>query len=92
MAEVVGRNARFMQGPDSDPEAIAELRDAVRTGRATVVELINLRKDGTRFWNQVGCFFLEHSRRVVEHSTACVHASLQLHHMSELTLHKQTLQ
>ncbi|CAL8464108.1 g3643 [Coccomyxa elongata] len=51
--EVVGRNARFMQGPDSDPEAIAELRDAVSNGRATVVELINLRKDGTRFWNQV---------------------------------------
>ncbi|BDA49232.1 probable signal transduction histidine-protein kinase BarA at N-terminal half [Coccomyxa sp. Obi] len=53
MNEVVGRNARFMQGPDSDPEAIAELRDAVSNGRATVVELINLRKDGTRFWNQV---------------------------------------
>nr|AML77241.1 putative LOV domain-containing protein [Coccomyxa subellipsoidea] len=53
MGEVVGRNARFMQGPDSDPEAIAELRDAVRRGRATVVELINLRKDGTRFWNQI---------------------------------------
>ncbi len=52
MGEVVGRNARFMQGPDSDPEAVAELRDAVRTGRATVVELINLRKDGSRFWNQ----------------------------------------
>lgn len=52
MAEVVGRNARFMQGPDSDPDAIAELRDAIAAGRATTVELINLRKDGTRFWNQ----------------------------------------
>lgn len=60
MNEVVGRNARFMQGPDSDPEAIAELRDAVSNGRATVVELINLRKDGTRFWNQVH-IYLHHS-------------------------------
>ena len=56
MQEVVGKNPRFMQGPDTDPGAIAELRDAVENGRATVVELINHRKDGTRFWNQVRCF------------------------------------
>ena len=52
MAEVVGRNARFMQGPDSDPAAVAELRDAVACGRPTVVELVNHRKNGSKFWNQ----------------------------------------
>lgn len=52
MAEVVGRNARFMQGPDSDPAAVAELRDAVSCGRPTVVELVNHRKNGSKFWNQ----------------------------------------
>ena len=52
MAEVIGRNARFMQGPDSDPAAVAELRDAVQCGRPTVVELVNHRKNGSKFWNQ----------------------------------------
>jgi PAS domain-containing protein len=28
--ELIGRNPRFLQGPDTDPEALAELRQAVR--------------------------------------------------------------
>jgi hypothetical protein len=51
-AEVLGRNPRFMQGPESSPAAIAELGDAVRAGRPTVVELINHRRNGSKFWNQ----------------------------------------
>ena len=49
----MGRNPRFMQDPQSDLEAVSEMSAAVREGRATVVEVINLRKDGSRFWNQV---------------------------------------
>ncbi|HEX4613360.1 MAG TPA: PAS domain S-box protein [Urbifossiella sp.] len=50
-AEVIGRNCRFLQGPDTDPTATAALRDAVAAGRAYSVELLNYRKDGTPFWN-----------------------------------------
>ena len=50
-AEVLGRNCRFMQGRDTDPAAVAKLREAVRAGRACSVELLNVRKDGTTFWN-----------------------------------------
>ena len=50
----MGRNPRFMQDPQSDQGAVAEMRQAIREGRATVVEVINVRKDGSRFWNQVG--------------------------------------
>jgi hypothetical protein len=53
MEEVVGRNPRFMQDPQSDPGAVAKMGQAIREGRATVVEIINQRKDGSRFWNQV---------------------------------------
>ncbi|WP_449234625.1 ATP-binding protein [Azospirillum doebereinerae] len=49
--EIIGRNVRFLQDPDTDPAAMAELRTALAEGRPTSVELLNRRKDGTTFWN-----------------------------------------
>ena len=51
--EVLGRNCRFLQGPDTDEEPVAELRRAIEDSRPVVVELLNYRKDGTPFWNRV---------------------------------------
>lgn len=51
--EVLGRNCRFLQGPDTDPDRIDELRQAVRQRRPVAVELRNYRKDGSTFWNEV---------------------------------------
>lgn len=53
LAEVVGRGPGLLQGPETDPEAAARLGAAVRAGRAVTVTLLNYRKDGTPFWNQV---------------------------------------
>jgi PAS domain S-box-containing protein len=52
-AEVLGRNCRFLQGPDTDPEPVAELRRAVDAGESTRVQLLNYRQDGTPFWNRM---------------------------------------
>lgn len=49
--EVVGRNCRFLQGPETDPAAIDQIREALRAGRPATVEILNYRKDGARFWN-----------------------------------------
>ena len=49
--EVIGRNCRFLQGPETDPETIATLREAIREGRDIAVDLLNYRKDGSKFWN-----------------------------------------
>lgn len=51
--EVVGRNCRFLQGPDTDPAAIQQIRDDLAHNRETTIELINYRKDGSAFWNQL---------------------------------------
>ncbi len=51
--EVLGRNCRFLQGPDTDPGPIDKLRRAVADGRPATVELRNYRKNGTPFWNEV---------------------------------------
>lgn len=49
--EIIGNNCRFLQGADTDPEAVDRLRDAIRNEDVVVVELLNYRKDGTSFWN-----------------------------------------
>jgi len=52
-AEVIGRNCRFLQGPGTDPASVATLSEAVRLERACTVELLNVRKDGSTFWNSI---------------------------------------
>ena len=53
LPEVMGRNCRFLQGPDTDPGAALEIRQAVETERECVVEILNYRKDGSTFWNRL---------------------------------------
>ena len=49
--ELIGRNCRFLQGPETDRETVAEVRDAVREHREFASEILNYRKDGSSFWN-----------------------------------------
>lgn len=50
--EVLGRNCRFLQGPESDPKAVDRIRQGIERGEDTTVVILNYRKDGTTFWNQ----------------------------------------
>jgi PAS domain S-box-containing protein len=49
----IGRNCRFLQGEDSDPEAIQAMREAIQAEEPVSVELVNYTVDGERFWNRV---------------------------------------
>lgn len=51
--EALGRNCRFLQADDRDQPAVAELREAIRTGREVQVVVRNYRKDGAPFWNEL---------------------------------------
>jgi PAS domain S-box-containing protein len=53
LQEVINRNCRFLQGPDTDPTALARIRQALDSGTPLTIELLNYRKDGSGFWNQV---------------------------------------
>ncbi len=52
-SEVLGRNAKLLQGPDTDPRSISVLTEAIAAGRDAYVTLLNYRADGTPFWNEV---------------------------------------
>ncbi|OWM80527.1 phototropin-2 isoform X2 [Punica granatum] len=49
--EVIGRNCRFLQGPDTDENEVAKIRNAVKNGKSYCGRLLNYKKDGTPFWN-----------------------------------------
>ncbi|MDA8232693.1 MAG: PAS domain S-box protein [Magnetospirillum sp.] len=51
--ELEGQSLRRLQGPATDPAAIACLRSAVADGRDATVELVNYRKTGEPFWMRV---------------------------------------
>nr|AML76733.1 putative LOV domain-containing protein [Gaga arizonica] len=49
--EVVGRNCRFLQGPDTDRRAVQLMGECLRAEKSCTVKLLNYRKDKTPFWN-----------------------------------------
>jgi len=51
--EALGRNCRFLQGPDTDREAVAQIRTNVQAKQGCQVTLLNYRKDGIPFWNEL---------------------------------------
>jgi PAS domain S-box-containing protein len=51
--EIVGRNCRFLQGQGTSQATVAEIGAAVAEEREFTVEILNYRKDGTAFWNQL---------------------------------------
>lgn len=51
--EIVGRNCRFLSGPQTEPWLTQSIRDAVRERRPVLVEILNYKKGGVPFRNAV---------------------------------------
>nr|AML78035.1 putative LOV domain-containing protein [Cathaya argyrophylla] len=49
--EILGKNCRFLQGPETDRDTVQQIRDAIRDQREITVQLINYTKSGKKFWN-----------------------------------------
>ncbi len=51
--EFLGRNCRFLQGPGTDQDTVTQIRTTLQANQACHVILLNYRKDGTPFWNEL---------------------------------------
>lgn len=49
--EIIGRNCRFLQGPDTDRAEVRRVSQAIADGQHVETEILNYRKDGSSFWN-----------------------------------------
>jgi PAS domain S-box-containing protein len=51
--EIIGYNCRFLQGPETDPAMVKEIRDAIAERRPFRGMILNYRKDGTPFVDEL---------------------------------------
>ena len=51
--EILGQNCRFLQGPETRPEDVQAIRDAIREERSIEIDIRNHRRDGVPFWNRL---------------------------------------
>lgn len=49
----IGRNCRFLQGPDTDPEDVERIRQGLKSGEEFQVTITNHKADGSPFRNQL---------------------------------------
>lgn len=66
-SEAHGRNCRFLQGDATDPKTVAKLAQAVAAGMECRTTILNYRKDGTPFWNEVYISPIRVGGRVVQY-------------------------
>jgi len=50
---ILGNNCRMLQGPGTDAEGVATLRDGIAENRPVTTQILNYRRDGTPFWNRI---------------------------------------
>lgn len=65
--EVLGQNCRFLQGENTDPETVAEIRSAIEERDSISTEIRNYDADGVPFWNLLEIFPVEDSTGKVTH-------------------------
>ena len=51
--EAIGRNCRFLQGPDTNPHAIEAIRQGLKAETSFTIDILNYRKDGSPFQNRL---------------------------------------
>ena len=51
--ESLGKNCRFLQGPETDPNDIEQIRLALRSKSKITIDILNYKKNGEKFWNRL---------------------------------------
>lgn len=51
--EIVGKNCRFLQGPNTDPQTVARIRSCIAQRREVQATILNYTKDGQPFWTEL---------------------------------------
>ena len=51
--ESLGKNCRFLQGPETDPKDIDSIRVAIKRKKKITIDILNYKKNGEKFWNRL---------------------------------------
>jgi len=65
--ETVGKNCRFLQGPETEPEVVKKIKHAVMNGLSITCQLKNYKKNGEMFINNLSLKPIRNEDSVVTH-------------------------
>ena len=51
--ESLGKNCRFLQGPETDENDIKQIKLALKLKKRITIDILNYKKDGQKFWNRL---------------------------------------
>lgn len=89
--EIVGKNCRFLQGPDTDQSQVDKLRIAIKKGESCTVTLLNYKKNGETFWNELTISPVKNEQQELTHFIGIqVDASSRVRTLQELIKSKET--
>ncbi|QIO25106.1 PAS domain-containing protein [Haloarcula sp. JP-L23] len=66
-AEILGKNCRFLQGEDTDPETVTAIRKAIDNEEPISTAILNYDADGDPFWNYLEISPVEDEDGTVTH-------------------------
>jgi len=65
--DILGKNCRFLQGPDTDSTVVARIREAILNFEESQVTILNYHRDGRPFWNNLHIAPVENEEGIVTH-------------------------
>lgn len=66
-ADALGQNCRFLQGRDTNQASVQRIRDALAQQQELRIEILNYRKNGEPFWNELKISPVRDQQGVVTH-------------------------
>ena len=91
--EILGVNCRFLQGEGTDPGAIRDIANAVRHEHAVTTTLLNYKKDGAPFWNELHMAPLRDSAGDVTHYVGVmIDVTQRIDYQKELAMYADSLE
>ncbi|MCP2679728.1 ATP-binding protein [Maricaulaceae bacterium NA33B04] len=90
--DIIGRNCRFLQGEDTDPEAVRAMHNAICAGESLKIDILNYRKDGTPFWNNLHLSPVYDARGVLSAYIGVQHDVTDERAAQEMETHRQRIE
>ena len=90
--EIIGKNCRFLQGPDTDPKHIEAIHAGLEAEQSVDIDILNYKKSGEAFWNRLHISPVKTDAGELHHFVSSqLDVTLELGKLVELEKERETL-
>ena len=86
LEEVLGKTPRILQGPKTNRQALAKVREALTKWQPVTIETINYRKDGSEFWVEFSIVAVANKQGIYSHWISIQRDITERKRLSEISL------